>query len=71
MSKLLDYINELDSNADLLDAHKKDPESTMKTYGLSDEEIAAVMSGDSDKIRALSGANSDQDLVNVVQVQQK
>ncbi|SDJ54586.1 hypothetical protein SAMN04488540_109128 [Ferrimonas sediminum] len=70
MSTLLNYINELDCNADLLAAHKNDPEATMKSYGLSDEEIAAVMSGDKAKLAKLTG--SDLDLFEkAIQIQQK
>ncbi|ASJ97442.1 hypothetical protein [Shewanella marisflavi] len=59
MSKLSDFFQKLGSDAALLEAYKADPEGVMQNYGLSDEEIAAVMSGDKEQIDSLSGDSSD------------
>ncbi|MCL1040789.1 hypothetical protein ACNPKB_10865 [Shewanella marisflavi] len=59
MSKLSDFFQKLGSDAALLEAYKADPEGVMQDYGLSDEEIAAVMSGDKEQIDSLSGDSSD------------
>ncbi|MFV7770927.1 hypothetical protein [Shewanella marisflavi] len=59
MSKLSDFFQILGSDAALLEAYKADPEGVMQDYGLSDEEIAAVMSGDKEQIDSLSGDSSD------------
>ena len=42
MSKILDYLNEVDANAKLKALHEADPEGTMKSYGLTDAEIKAL-----------------------------
>ena len=59
MSKLVEYLNALDSDAELKAAHDADPEGTMADYGLTDEEIAAVMSGDDSTITKASGVEVD------------
>ncbi|QDF75979.1 MULTISPECIES: hypothetical protein [Shewanella] len=59
MSKLSDFFQKLGSDAALLEAYKADPEGVMQDNGLSDEEIAAVMSGDKEQIDSLSGDSSD------------
>ena len=53
MSKLSDFFQQLGMDAALLEAYKADPEGVMQDNGLSDEEIAAVMSGDKEQIDAL------------------
>ncbi|TKB52794.1 hypothetical protein [Ferrimonas aestuarii] len=63
MSKLLDYLNELDSNPDLKAAHDKDTESSMKAYGLNSEEIAAVMSGDKTQIAKAAGVEDAEAII--------
>ncbi|QFU23575.1 hypothetical protein FM038_016260 [Shewanella eurypsychrophilus] len=55
MSKLNEFFEKLGSDSDLMDAYKKDPEGVMKANGLTDEEIATVMSGDTNKLKSLSG----------------
>ncbi|CAN5825265.1 hypothetical protein BH11PSE12_BH11PSE12_14130 [soil metagenome] len=59
MSKLLDYINTLDKDAVAREAHKKDPVAAMKTFGLSEEEQTALLSGDKKKVAALVGVDED------------
>lgn len=70
MSTLLNYINELDSNSDLHQAHQKAPEASMKGYGLKEDEIKAVMSGDMSKIAALTGVDDPEFAIKSVHVQQ-
>lgn len=55
MSKLNEFFEKLGSDSDLMDAYKKDPEDVMKANGLTDEEIKTVMSGDTKKLKSLSG----------------
>ncbi len=59
MSKLLDYLNTLDKDAVARDAHKKNPTAAMKKFGLSEEEQAALLSGDKKKVAALLGVHED------------
>ena len=60
MSKLLDYLNTLDKDAAVRDAHKKDPKGAMKKFGLTDQEQDALMSGDKNKVAALAGIRVDE-----------
>ncbi|QSX29034.1 hypothetical protein JYB88_12320 [Shewanella cyperi] len=55
MSKLTDFLKKLGEDATLLDAYKKDPEGVMRQHGLTDEEIAAIMAGDMQKLKGLTG----------------
>ena len=55
MSKLLDYLNTLDKDADARAAHNKDAKGAMTKFGLSHEEQNAVVSGDKKKVAALVG----------------
>ncbi|MCL1037863.1 hypothetical protein L2750_11940 [Shewanella submarina] len=58
MSKFNEFFEQLASDAKLMEAYKQDPKGVMKSYGLTDEEILAVMSGDQEKIKTLSGDES-------------
>ncbi|WP_394392170.1 hypothetical protein [Shewanella woodyi] len=71
MSNLNDFLEKLGSDADLMDAYKKDPEGVMKANGLSDEEIRAVISADAKKIKALSGDKQDSKTYILVHVNKK
>lgn len=55
MSKLLEYLNHLDQNAEARDAHLDDPSAAMRNHGLSDEEHDAVINGDTKKVSELIG----------------
>lgn len=55
MSKLSDFFEKLGADAALMEAYKNDPEGVMKTSGLIEQEIEAVISGDIDKLKLLSG----------------
>ncbi|MFZ6690431.1 hypothetical protein [Undibacterium sp. SXout20W] len=57
MAKLLDYLNQLDQNADVRAEHAKDPTASMKKFGLSEEEQAAIKSGDKHHIAKVAGIN--------------
>ena len=59
MSKLLDYLNVLDKDAVAREAHINDPEAAMSAYGLSDDEQAALLSGDKKSVADLLGISSD------------
>jgi len=55
MSKLLDYLNHLDKNADARTAHAADPATSMTNFGLTQDEQDALMSGDSQRIADACG----------------
>ncbi|HEX7643456.1 MAG TPA: hypothetical protein VF450_05430 [Noviherbaspirillum sp.] len=55
MSKLFDYLNHLDKNADARDAHAADPAGSMTNFGLSQDEQDALMSGDRQRVADACG----------------
>ncbi|MFZ6678360.1 hypothetical protein [Undibacterium sp. Tian12W] len=59
MSKLLEYLNTLDKDADALDAHKSGAKSAMTNFGLTAEEQDAVLSGDKSTVAGLLGISAD------------
>jgi hypothetical protein len=48
---LVDFLEELDSNAELKESYQKDPVATAKNYGLTDEEVAIIKNKDWDAIK--------------------
>lgn len=58
MSALSDFFTQLGQDAQLMEDYKQNPEVVMRAHGLTDEEINAVMTGDMEKLKTLSG---DQD----------
>ncbi len=60
MSKLLDYLNVLDKDAAARDAHNSDPVGAMTTFGLTEEEQDAFMSGDMSEVAELLGIPMEQ-----------
>lgn len=60
MSALSDFFTQLGQNAQLMEDYKQDPEAVMRAHGLTDEEITAVMTGDMEKLKNLSGDESYQ-----------
>jgi len=68
MSKLLDYLNHLDKNADARDAHAADPAGSMTNFGLSQDEQDALMSGDKQRVADACGvAVQDMPVIHVPQ----
>lgn len=57
MSKLLGYLNLLDTDSEARAAHAADPKAAMTQFGLSDAEHEAVMSGDKAAISKLAGVD--------------
>lgn len=55
MSNLSQFFIQLGTDAALLEAYQQDPRGVMKANGITDVEIAAVMSGDKALIRQLAG----------------
>lgn len=55
MSNLSQFFTQLGTDAALLEAYLQDPRGVMHANGITDEEIAAVMSGDKALIRQLAG----------------
>jgi hypothetical protein len=58
MSKLIDYLNLLDSDATAREAHQQDPQASMTQFGLSLNEQQTLMSGDKAAIAALAGIDA-------------
>ena len=48
---LVDFLEELDSNAELKESYLKDPVATAKKYGLADDEVAIIKNKDWDTVR--------------------
>jgi len=57
MSKLLGYLNLLDTDAAARAAHAADPKAAMTQFGLSEAEYEAVLSGDKALISKLAGVD--------------
>ncbi|GGB77459.1 hypothetical protein K8B83_08665 [Shewanella inventionis] len=55
MSNLSQFFTQLGTDSALLEAYLQDPEGIMRANGITDAEIAAVMSGDKALIRQLAG----------------
>jgi len=55
MSKLLDYLNHLDKNADARTAHAADPATSMTNFGLTQDEQDALKSKDKQRIADACG----------------
>lgn len=55
MMRILDYLNSVDADAKMQQAHLSDPLNTMKAFGLSELQCDAVMSGNMDNIAELDG----------------
>lgn len=55
MSALSDFFTQLGQDASLMEAYQLDPEAVMRAHGLSEEEIEAVMLGDMERLKSLSG----------------
>jgi len=60
MSKLLDYLNHLDSNANAVTAHNADPIAAMTQFGLDSAEQQALTSWNKAAIAQLTGVAVDQ-----------
>ena len=67
MSNLTDFFTQLGQDAKLMEAYKQDPEAVMRAHGLSDDEINAVMAGDMEKLKALSGEENYQSYLIIYQ----
>lgn len=57
MSKLLDYLNHLDSNATAVTAHNADPAAAMTQFGLDAAEQHAFISGDAAAVANAAGVD--------------
>jgi hypothetical protein len=60
MSRLLDYLNHLDQNADACSDHTQNPQKAMADFGLSADEQQAMLSGDKEQVANLIGISSDE-----------
>jgi hypothetical protein len=50
---LVDFLEELDSNAKLKEAYLKDPVATASTYGLADEDVKIIENKDWEAVQKL------------------
>lgn len=48
---LADFLEELDTNAELKEAYLKDPVATATTYGLADEDVSLIKNKDWDAVK--------------------
>ncbi len=55
MSKLLSFMRQLGKDAGIVSEYDKDPDATMKRFGLSDEERKAMIDKDYEAIKRLTG----------------
>ncbi|MFO7552845.1 MAG: hypothetical protein R6W80_15670 [Haliea sp.] len=55
MTTLAQFIEDLATDPALHQAYARDPQQTMRSYGLSDSEIDAVSRGDKEAIEQLTG----------------
>ena len=60
MSKLLDYINHLDKDANARAAHRANPVKSMTDFGLTIAEQDALLSGDRQRIADVIGIPADE-----------
>lgn len=60
MSKLLDLMKMLGSDAALAAEYEKDPEGVLQRAGVSDEERKAMLDSDYGKIKSLTGLEDGQ-----------
>ncbi len=59
MSRLIDYLNILDQDANARDAHEAAPLDAMRNFGLSSDEQRALLSGDKVQVAQLLGIGPD------------
>jgi hypothetical protein len=55
MSRLAELLNDLGQKADVQKAYTENPETVMNEYGLSKDEIGAMLAKDVEKLKQLSG----------------
>jgi hypothetical protein len=48
---LVDFLEELDTNAELKEAYLKDPVATATSYGLADEDVKIIKNKDWDTVK--------------------
>lgn len=64
-STVLNYLNELDSNPQFVELHQQHSSNLMLAYGLNNEEIVAVQSGDKVQIAKAIGVQNSEFLIMV------
>lgn len=55
MTSIIDYLNRVDADAKMQQAHDSNPLAAMRGFGLSDAQCNALMSGDNEMIAAVEG----------------
>ena len=56
---LIEYLNSIDSNANMLESHKTDPVVAMTNFGLNSEQQAALLSGNRVVVATVVGISAD------------
>ena len=59
MSKLIDFLDKLGSDAAFRKAYAQNPKKTMEDFGLTDEEQEAIMNSDVEKVKKIAGLEED------------
>lgn len=49
--KLVEYMLELNSNPEALEAHNLDAESAARDFGLNEEDVSLIVAGDVEEIK--------------------
>lgn len=60
MLNLINYLNALDKDVSVREAHKTDPKMAMKKFGLTYQEQEAIMPQDTKKVAALLGIRDEE-----------
>lgn len=58
MSKLVEFLQKLGEDAAFAERYSNDPRATAEASGLSGEAIDALLAGDIDQLRSLSGLDN-------------
>ena len=59
MSKLIEFLDALDSDAAFRDSYSADPAGKMKDFGLTSEESTAIMNSDVKSVKKLAGLDDN------------
>jgi hypothetical protein len=68
---LIEFLTDLSTDSDLLEAFKKDRTGTMKSNGISDSDIELVICEKYDEIKKLLGDDRDITTNHIIQIIKK
>jgi hypothetical protein len=49
--KLFDFVNELDKSPELQEKYEQDPQGTMTAFGVSDDDVKLISTGNMEEIK--------------------